>query len=115
MRPAAALAALLLAASTAWAADAEPKKAELTAFDPLLRDPFNFDGAALDKPSEPVSSSNFRLEGLIWRSDRPQAIVNGKIVEPGARIGAAEVLEIGEKGVKMRQNGKEFVLSAKGS
>ena len=71
-------------------------------------------GAENDVKSE-ISNITFTLEGLLWESDRPQAIVNGRIVEKGGNVQGAEVLAIDQKGVRMRYKGQEFILRPRGT
>lgn len=71
-------------------------------------------GPAPVDAKEEIANLTFSLEGLIWESDRPQAIINGKIVEPGADVQGAEVLDIDKKGVKMRYKGQVFILRPRG-
>ena len=82
-----------------------------------LRDPFHDEfyqaeeSQSVVRTSEGVQSSSFVLEGVVWNSKRPQAILNGKIVELGGKIGDAEIVAIDKKGVKIRRNGQEFYLT----
>ena len=109
------LAALLLMTVPVGAADA-PR--EVRYGGPDQRDPFLYPEQKVvpekEAAKEEISNLTFALEGLIWESDRPQAIINGKIVEPGGNIEGAEVLDIDEKGVKMRYKGQEFILHPRG-
>lgn len=100
------LAALVFAASPAAAVEFEG---------PALRDPFSPSGKQPEKGVKgKIGEIGFTLEGLIWQSERPQAIVSGKIVEPGSTVNDAEVLDITEKGVKMRYKGQVFILKPRG-
>lgn len=84
-----------------------------------LKDPFHEEsykgeeGHGVVKTKEGVQSSSFVLEGVVWNSKRPQAIMNGKIVELGGKIGDAEITAIDKKGVKIRTRGQEFYLTVK--
>ena len=79
----------------------------------LFRDPFA-DGDAKTVSARPASQDErLSLQGVIWSSGRPQAIVNGKIVKIGDTIQDAEVLDIRKDGVKMRDKDREFSLRFK--
>ena len=84
-----------------------------------LKDPFHEEsykgeeGRGVVRVEEGVQSPSFVLEGVVWNSKRPQAILNGKIVELGGKIGGAEIVAIDKKGVKIRTRGQEFYLTVK--
>lgn len=75
-----------------------------------LRDPFVPVNSVEPNKKKKVESIAYALEGLVWESRKPQAIVNGQIVQKGSLVGQAEVMDIDEKGVKMKLNGKQFWL-----
>ncbi|MFC1806990.1 hypothetical protein ACFL0T_01290 [Candidatus Omnitrophota bacterium] len=62
-------------------------------------DPFYHSGLIDD-------TSGARLEGIVWDPQRPQAIINGTVVEAGDSIGQNKVLEIREDFVIIN-DGKE--------
>jgi hypothetical protein len=74
------------------------------------RDPFTDPERQSDNDREGFSVRSLNLEGFVWNSGKPQAIINGKVVKEGGKIGDAEVLQIGKDGVKMRYRGQEFLL-----
>jgi hypothetical protein len=55
---------------------------------------------------------SLRIQGIVWNSDQPTAVINGSIVGVGGVVGAAEVVVIGEDGVTLRYKGQETVLRA---
>ena len=61
-----------------------------------------------------IGAMSFSLQGLVWDSRHSQAIVNGKIVEVGAELMGAQILEITKDGVRMRFKNQEFILRPKG-
>lgn len=63
-----------------------------------------------DKLNNSESQGSMVLQGVLWNAEPPKAIVSGKIVTVGMKIGDAEVIAIDKSGVKMRENGKEFIL-----
>lgn len=58
----------------------------------------------------PLQLSNFRLSGILYDEQRPLAIINNQVVEEGALINEAELLEIQKGYVKLSLQGKEFRL-----
>ncbi|MBI3332773.1 MAG: hypothetical protein HYZ93_01630 [Candidatus Omnitrophica bacterium] len=50
------------------------------------------------------------LQGILWGTPRPQAIINRRIVSAGDVIGDATVLAVRPEGVKVSLNGREFEL-----
>jgi len=56
-----------------------------------------------DKEDQPVSipKPNFRVQGLVWNSDIPQAIVNNEVITIGDQVNGWTVIEINPQGVKM--------------
>ena len=84
-----------------------------------LRDPFqsviNETVAVqpLQNQNQPAAAPRWSLDGVVWDSDRPQAIVDGRIVEVGSKIGDAQVIAIDKQGVQLRSAGKGFYLRMK--
>ena len=46
------------------------------------------------------------VSGLIWNSNRPQAIVNHEVVEAGDVVNQAKIIEITKKGITIEFDGK---------
>ena len=63
---------------------------------------------SVPKPAQP----EFRLNTIFYTVDRPSAVVNGKMVWPGDRVGEAIVLSIGRNQVTLKVHGetRTFVL-----
>jgi len=51
---------------------------------------------AVEKPKEPP---RIRITGLIWNSDRPQAIINGRVVSEGDALEDFTIVRIHPKGI----------------
>ncbi len=79
------------------------------------RDPFSSlrPEAAQKKEQPPAFSAE--VEGILWNAESPMAILSGKVVRVGSRIGGAEVIRIERDGVTVRVNGEDRLLSRKGS
>ena len=61
---------------------------------------------------EPVTVDFLTVTGVVWDSEKPQAIINGKVVSIGGQVSGAELVAINEAGVQVRDKGKLFVLKA---
>ncbi len=61
----------------------------------------------------PLDSSGFRLSGVLYDNQRSLAIINDRVVEEGALINGAKLLEIQLNSVKLSLNGEEFTLKIK--
>ena len=48
------------------------------------------------------------ISGLVWNTDRPQAIVNGQIYELGDSVDNATIMEINENGIIVMYKGSKF-------
>jgi hypothetical protein len=46
------------------------------------------------------------ISGLIWNSDRPQAIINGQVMDVGDMIGDAKIIKIKKSGIDYEFNGE---------
>ena len=80
-----------------------------------FRDPFERIMPEPPAPEpEPEEADHFleslRIQGIVWNSDQPTAVINGSIMGIGGAVGAAEVVVIGEDGVTLRYKGQETVL-----
>lgn len=53
----------------------------------------------------------FNVQGMVWRSDNPQAIIDGQILRLGDEIKEAKVIDISRDGVKFLFRGK--IINAK--
>ena len=74
-----------------------------------FHDPFSDGSEGVDIKQE-IMGLTLSLEGVVWNSDKPQAVISGKIVTVGQKVNKAEVLEIKRDGVKMKYKQQVFVL-----
>jgi hypothetical protein len=58
-----------------------------------------------DIPMPPLS-----IEGLIWNTDVPQAIINGKVVRKGDMIEGVKILEINGDGITVEHNSQPVFI-----
>jgi len=61
------------------------------------------------RPQE-VPPPQLTITGVVWNSDRPQAIVNGQVVDVGDKISEAEVIAIDNTGITISFQGKDFPI-----
>ncbi len=66
---------------------------------------------SLDSREIPISE--FNVQGMIWNSDRPQAIIEGQILGIGDEIKGAKIVEISKEGVKLLIEGKIIMAKPK--
>ena len=79
----------------------------------LFRDPFGENPAGESDQKDKVHATPSLLEGVFWSSGKPLALISGKIVQAGDKMGNAEVLEIRKDGVKMREKDRDYYLRFK--
>lgn len=61
---------------------------------------------AKQKPA--VQKPSLTISGIIWNSDRPQAIVNNQVVDVGTTVGDTTVLAINKTGIDVLYSGEKF-------
>lgn len=61
----------------------------------------------------PFKASDFKLTGILYDEQKPMAIINNRVVEEGALINGAELLEIQPNYVMVSYKGKEVKLKVK--
>ncbi len=62
-------------------------------------------------PAEPLP--NLNILGLIWDTDRPQAIINGQIVGIGDVVSEVKIIDIQKTGIKVLFQGRTETLEMK--
>ena len=71
-----------------------------------------FDLRGIDIES-PLKVSDFRLSGILYDNQKPMAIINNRIVEEGALVNGARLLEIQPNYVRLSLKGEELQLKIK--
>ena len=66
-----------------------------------------------EKEIEKLPIPDLNIEGLIWNSDMPQAIVNGSVVKIGDHIEGVRIVEIDKKGITIDYEGQKVLISKK--
>lgn len=61
----------------------------------------------------PAHDPNFKLSGILYDEQRPLAIINEKVIEEGALVNGARLLEITPDSVRLSYREEEFTLSIK--
>ena len=61
-----------------------------------------------------IDLSTLNLQGIFWGTDRPQAIINRRILSVGDTIEGAEISTISKEGVTLTFNGQTMELKPKG-
>lgn len=62
-------------------------------------------------PAPVATLPDLKLSGIIWNSDRPQAIVNGQVMDVGDIIGGAQIQEINKTGLSVLFQQKTFTIN----
>ena len=83
-----------------------------------LRDPFQSPFELYKPVEEPEEKpppvigglSHLEVQGIIWDSKIPQAIINNTVVKAGEVIEGAEILAIRKEGVYVLYEGKQYIL-----
>lgn len=85
-----------------------------------LRDPFEspfelfvpLEEAPKEKKGAPIAGglTHLVVQGMIWDSKIPQAIINDTVVRPGEVIEGAEILDIRKEGVYVLYEGNQYIL-----
>ena len=76
--------------------------------DPFLS-PFEMEMTATEGTAE-VDLSGLNVQGMVWDSPMPQAIINERVVRQGDVIGGAEILDVQEEGVYILYEKKQYIL-----
>lgn len=62
------------------------------------------------KEQAPVNPPNLQLQGIIWGTLLPQAIINNEVVKPGDSIEGAQIISIDKNVLTVLFNNKFFKL-----
>ena len=57
-----------------------------------------------------ISLPELTIEGIIWHSDMPQAIVDGSVVRIGDIVKGVEIVGIEKKGIIVSYNGEKVLI-----
>ncbi len=65
------------------------------------------------EPEAEVRPPSIRVEGVIWGSARPQAIIDGEVYDIGDVVKEAEIIGIDREGVTLFYKDRKFILRPK--
>jgi len=57
-----------------------------------------------------ISAPALKVSGLVWNTDKPQAIVNSQIVNVGDTVSESEIVSIEKTGIKILYKGEAFTI-----
>ena len=63
-----------------------------------------------EKAKKQIKVPQMSIIGLVWNSDAPQAIINGRVVSVGDTIEGAKLVAVDKSGVKVEYEGYEFYI-----
>lgn len=82
-----------------------------------FRSPFEMRLIAIDQeeeqgPVQPIGHDlpHLSVQGMIWGTGMPQAIINNSVVKVGQTISEAEILDIRKEGVYLLYQGRQYIL-----
>ena len=93
-----------------------PEKVEYTSQD--LRDPFQSPFELFMPVEEPEDAPppvvgglpHLEIQGMVWDSSLPQAIINNTVLKAGEVIEGVEILAIRKEGVYVLYEGRQYIL-----
>lgn len=97
----------------------EPEKIEYNASN--LKNPFksylpkrverqSTQSAAVEPAYQASNPPNVIVQGMVWDSEKPQAIINNKVLRVGDSIDGAEVTDIKKEGVSLKHGGIIYIF-----
>ena len=89
-----------------------PKKIPLQAIPEVQPSPFE---PRVPLPSAPLKEEepqapSFKIFGIVWNTDRPQAIINNQVVSMGDKIENSEIVAINKIGIDVVSEGQKFSI-----
>jgi len=78
-----------------------------------LRDPFMLtvpQEAILAQPKEATPLPQFKIQGFIWGSSLPQAIIDGKVYGVGDVVDGAQIIQINKEGITFLYQGNTYIV-----
>jgi len=62
------------------------------------------------QPPKAIQMPQLVISGIIWNTDKPQAIVNGQVVEEGDTVSKAKIIAINKDGIEVSFSGKKAMI-----
>lgn len=63
-------------------------------------------------PESKIRSLNLDVQGIIWDTDRPTAIINGTVLNVGDTIAGVEIIKISKEGILISYLGETFLIKS---
>lgn len=65
------------------------------------------------EPEKTFDVSIYEVQGLIWATNKPKAIINNEIYSIGDKLGGADITKIDKEGVILIFDDKEYTVTTK--
>ena len=65
----------------------------------------------IEPPKPTIIAPKLEISGIVWNTERPQAIINGKVVAIGDKVSDSEIIAIDKTGVEILYQGQKFNIS----
>ncbi|MFH1359592.1 MAG: hypothetical protein ABIJ41_00965 [Candidatus Omnitrophota bacterium] len=62
------------------------------------------------RPEQEIIPPSLLISGVIWNTDRPQAIINNMVVNIGDVVEEAKIIDINRSGIKIQYMEKNFTI-----
>ena len=62
------------------------------------------------EPDKTPEAPNWTISGIVWDTDRPQAIINGQVVDQGDIIDETEIVTIKKTGIEIIYKGNPMTI-----
>lgn len=69
-----------------------------------------FERAPVRTEESKIELPALRVQGAVWGTDKPRAIINDEVVGRGDTISGAKILDINSDGIRFLYKGEEFLL-----
>lgn len=65
----------------------------------------------LNTPPEPIIPPELTVQGIIWQTDRPQAIINNNVVDIGDSILGTKIITINKNSIQFKYENEMFTIT----
>lgn len=65
---------------------------------------------AITAPEEPEAIPEMDIRGLVWNSDRPQAIINNQVIDIGDIVGDVQIIGIRKNEIDVSFQGRQETI-----
>ncbi|NQT95898.1 MAG: general secretion pathway protein GspB [Candidatus Omnitrophica bacterium] len=67
----------------------------------------------IKKPDKILPLPSLTISGLIWNTDMPQAIINGKVTKVGDTIEGVKLIAVAKEGITVEYSGEKVIIPKK--